>query len=148
MTVGGFGHAAGASVGLLLLCAAVAGCGKASPRTGASRGPVVAVNERDFHIEAPTNLAPGPVTLRVHNEGPDQHELIVVPTTDGKLPIRPDGLTVDEETVEESEPGSLEPGEPGAVRYLHLNLAPGRYILFCNMEGHYMGGMHHEVVVG
>jgi uncharacterized cupredoxin-like copper-binding protein len=124
------------------------GCGKASPRRTGAAGPVVPVTERDFHIEAPTRLAAGPVTLRVHNEGPDQHELIVVPTKDGKVPLRADGLTVAEEVIAESEPGSLEPGEPGAVRYLHLNLAPGRYILFCNMEGHYMGGMHHEVVVG
>ena len=36
---------------------------------------------------------------------------------------------------------------PGAVRTLHLKLAPGRYIFFCNMAGHYLGGMHHEVVV-
>ena len=30
---------------------------------------------------------------------------------------------------------------------LKLHLAPGRYLLFCNMEGHYMGGMHTELVV-
>jgi len=142
-------QATAAGSALLLACAAVAGCGKSSPRPpAAAAGPVVAVTERDFHIEGPTRLKAGPVTLRVHNEGPDQHELIVVPTTSGRLPLRADGLTVAEEAIAESEPGSLEPGEPGAVRYLHLNLAPGRYILFCNMEGHYMGGMHHEVVVG
>ena len=59
----------------------------------------------------------------------------------------PDGLTVDEEAVERSEPGSLEPGAPGAVRDLTVQLKPGRYILFCNMEGHYMAGMHTELVV-
>ena len=138
----------GPLLGVMLLCATIAGCGKSNPRTAASSGPVVEVTERDFQIEAPTHLAAGPVTLRVHNEGPDQHELIVVPRPAGRLPLRRDGLTVAEESVEESEPGALEPGEPGAVRDLHVNLAPGRYIFFCNMEGHYMGGMHHEVVVG
>jgi len=147
MAIRGFSHAAGPLIAGLLLCAAIVGCGKANPTTAHS-GPVVGVTERDFQIEAPTHLAAGPVTLRVHNEGPDQHELIVAPIKDGKLPLRQDGLTVDEEAIEESEPGALEPGEPGAVRYLHVNLSPGRYVFFCNMEGHYMGGMHHEVVVG
>jgi uncharacterized cupredoxin-like copper-binding protein len=26
-------------------------------------------------------------------------------------------------------------------------LAPGRYVLFCNMSGHYLGGMHRLLVV-
>ncbi len=54
----------------------------------------------------------------------------------------------DEESVESSEPGSLEPGGPDARRVLKVNLAPGRYVFFCNMEGHFMAGMHHEVAVG
>ncbi len=134
-------------LGGLLACAAVLGCGKANPKVARS-GPTVTVTERDFQIEAPTHLPAGPVTLRVHNEGPDQHELIVAPATNGPPALRRDGLTVDEEAIEASEPGALEPGEPGAVRYLHVDLKPGRYVFFCNMEGHYMGGMHHEVVVG
>jgi uncharacterized cupredoxin-like copper-binding protein len=133
---------------LLVLCGlATWGCGSGTPDSTIV-GAVVAVTERDFHIEAPAHLKAGAVDLRVHNEGPDQHELIVVPTDGKGLPTRKDGLTVDEEAVESSEPGSLEPGEPGAVRNLEVNLKPGRYIFFCNMEGHYMGGMHTEVVVG
>jgi uncharacterized cupredoxin-like copper-binding protein len=30
----------------------------------------------------------------------------------------------------------------GADETLALSLQPGRYVFFCNMEGHYMGGMH------
>jgi uncharacterized cupredoxin-like copper-binding protein len=33
------------------------------------------------------------------------------------------------------------------VRTLRLKLTPGRYVFFCNMAGHYLGGMRHEVVV-
>ena len=25
---------------------------------------------------------------------------------------------------------------------LVIHLAPGRYVFFCNLEGHYLGGMH------
>ena len=121
------------------------GCGGAASAPVA--GSVIAVAERDFHISAPTHLRAGPVVLRVHNVGPDQHELIVARLTGSGLPLRRDGLTIDEEALTRDEPGSLEPGQPGVTRDLAINLAPGRYVLFCNMEGHYLGGMHHEIVV-
>ena len=124
---------------------ALSGCG--STRASAAPEHAVAVQERDFHITAPVVLDSGTVTLRVHNEGPDQHELIIVPGTLASLALRHDGLTVDEEAVEASEPGSLEPGEPGSVRDLTVQLKPGHYVFFCNMEGHFMAGMHTEVEV-
>jgi uncharacterized cupredoxin-like copper-binding protein len=130
-----------------VLAAALAGCGGAR-RSSAPAGRRVDVSERDFHIEAPTHLPAGRLVIRVHNEGPDQHELIVVPGAGSALPIRVDGVTVDEEAVEASEPGSLPPGEPGSTRLLAVDLKPGRYVFFCNMEGHFMGGMHAEVTVG
>ena len=124
---------------------AASGCGKAA-HTAKSTA-VVSITESDFHIAAPTQLKAGNVVLRISNKGPDRHELIVV-RTDGKaLPLRSDGLTVNEEAVEKREAGALEPGAPGGKRELAVNLAPGRYTFICNMEGHYMSGMHHEVVV-
>ena len=128
-----------------LLCPALAGCGESD--AGASARRTVGVTERDFHIEAPTSLKTGTYTFDVANDGATDHELIIAPTSNGALPLRPDGLTVDEEAFETREPGSLEPGGPGARRTLTVHLAPGRYIFFCNMEGHFMAGMHTEVVV-
>jgi uncharacterized cupredoxin-like copper-binding protein len=139
-----------ASTLVLAACAAaattLAGCGGAG-HANAGGGRVAQVSERDFHISAPARLPAGKVTLQVTNEGPDRHELIIVPATAAALPLRSDGLTVDEEAVEGSEPGSLEPGRSGSVRRLTVDLAPGRYVFFCNMEGHFMGGMHAEVQV-
>ena len=138
-----------ASLTLAAACALVpmglSGCG--STRASAASEHAVAVAERDFHITAPAVLGSGTVTLRVHNEGPDQHELIVVPGTVASLPVRTDGMTVNEEAVETSEPGSLDPGEPGSKRDLTVQLKPGHYVFFCNMAGHFMAGMHTEVVV-
>ena len=37
--------------------------------------------------------------------------------------------------------GTLEPGSPGSIRGLKVDLRPGRYELLCNMSGHYLGGM-------
>jgi uncharacterized cupredoxin-like copper-binding protein len=124
----------------------LAACGTAAPVKPAN-GAIAAVTEGDFAIAAPTQLKAGNVVLRVHNNGPEEHELIVVRVRDPRLPFRPDGFTVDEEAVQHSEPGSLVPGQPGSTRDLQLHLAPGRYVLFCNMAGHYLGGMHSNLVV-
>jgi uncharacterized cupredoxin-like copper-binding protein len=133
---------------LALVGSACAGCG--AQQRAAEPGGAVAVNERDFHISAPARLRAGEVALRVDNHGPDKHELIVArvgPAGAAGLPLRADGLTLNEEALEKSEVGELEPGAPGSVRTLRLNLAPGHYVFFCNMAGHFLGGMHADVVV-
>jgi uncharacterized cupredoxin-like copper-binding protein len=123
----------------------VAGCGATQLATP---GRVVDVTERDFAIKvSPRTLAAGDVVLRAINRGPDQHELIVARVRDPNLPLRSDGLTVDEDGFEKSIVGVLEPGAPNSVRELRVQLKPGHYVLFCNMSGHFMGGMRADVVV-
>jgi hypothetical protein len=133
----------------LALIAAIAliagGCGGSS--RSQARGPVLRVDERDFSISAPRQVDAGDVTLRVDNLGPDGHELLVVRLGNGGLPMRSDGRTVDEEALAHRGLRALEPGASGAVRDLQVHLTPGRYVLFCNMSGHYLGGMHRVLVV-
>ena len=62
------------------------------------------------------------------------------------LPRRADGLTVNEDAIEKQTVGTLEPGM--GTRDIALHLAPGRYVMFCNMSGHFKGGMHKDLVVG
>jgi uncharacterized cupredoxin-like copper-binding protein len=108
---------------------------------------VLRVTVGDFHIKAPKRVFSRDVRLLVHNRGPDAHELIVLRARNSHLPLRPDGTTVDEEALERATVGILEPGAPGSVRQLLLHLPPGRYVLICNMSGHFLGGMHTELVV-
>ena len=118
-----------------------------SPATPAPATPITA-SERDFAISLPHVVNAGPVDIQVSNHGPDQHELIGVRASSAaSLPLRGDGLTVDEEALARREVGSLEPGKSGGVRDLHVVLRPGRYVFFCNMAGHFMAGMHAVVVV-
>jgi uncharacterized cupredoxin-like copper-binding protein len=109
--------------------------------------PATRVSERDFSISVPKRLSAGTHVLTVHNRGPVDHELIVVRAGGRQLPFRRDGLTVNEDAVETTTAGTLEPGPPGATRALRVSLRPGRYEFFCNMSGHYLGGMHKVVVV-
>jgi uncharacterized cupredoxin-like copper-binding protein len=125
----------------------VSGCASSgqAAKPGAT---VVPVKERDFKIAAKRHDLPaGKVDFVVSNRGPDAHEFIVVKEIYSRLPMRSDGLTVSEEALERFKAGSLEPGQPGGTRNLDLQLTPGRYVLFCNMSGHFMGGMHTDLEV-
>lgn len=129
----------------ILTSLAVPGCGQRHASTG-GRPEVVPVTERDFHISAPKRIPAGDVVLSVKNRGPDDHELILVKAGRSHLPYRADGMTVDEDAVERSTVGALEPGAPG-TRRLRVRLTPGRYLLLCNMAGHYIGGMDRKLEV-
>ena len=125
-----------AAIALLLGSACT---GAAPPRAGTS----VAIHEHDFRIDASAiTVASGTVSFDVHNDAPATHEFVVVRTDDpdDRLPIAADGISVDEDVL--TSVGELSDVPAGADETLSLSLAPGRYVYFCNMEGHYMGGMH------
>ena len=134
----------GAFVGLALFGLALLSSCSSSRAHRAADGAAVRVTERDFRITvAPARVRAGDVRLLIRNKGPDTHELIVVRAS--HLPLRTDGLTVDEEAL--ATIGTEEGQSPGAVHELRLHLKPGRYELFCNMAGHYLGGMRAVLVV-
>lgn len=83
----------------------------------------------DFEIKLPQQpIGPGPVALRVTNDGPTIHNLSVRDTS-GRLRLRTSDL------------------DPGASGTLSGRLAPGRYVAFCSLPGHESLGMKLEVVV-
>jgi len=127
-----------------LLASARAG-GAHSQRTSP---PQIRVAERDFRVKAPRHVSAGRFELRVTNSGPDTHELFVVRASTTKLPVRSDGLTLDEDAFKPRTAGTVDGIPPGDTRTLRVTLARGRYVLFCNMAGHYLAGMHTELVVG
>jgi uncharacterized cupredoxin-like copper-binding protein len=109
----------------------------------APQGTPVDVTLRDFHIQTTQQtVAAGSVVFQVQNDAPMTHEFIVVRTDlpDDQLPIGSDGLSVNEEWL--SSVGEIDEVPASESRSLALDLAPGRYVFFCNLEGHYLGGMH------
>lgn len=106
-------------------------------------GTPVDVALKDFHIQTTEQtVAAGSVVFQVHNDAPMTHEFVVVRTDlpDDQLPIGSDGLRVNEEWL--SSMGELDDVPASESRSLSLDLTPGRYVFFCNLEGHYLGGMH------
>jgi uncharacterized cupredoxin-like copper-binding protein len=116
-----------------------------SQRGSAQAG--IDVKVRDFAIKAPKRMAAGEAVLRVTNTGPATHELVLVRVDGKKLPLRPDNLTLDETRLEPRTVDILEDVHPNTVRSWKLQLTPGRYVLLCNMSGHYLGGMHRGLTV-
>jgi uncharacterized cupredoxin-like copper-binding protein len=114
------------------------GCTRETPN-----GTPVDVTLKDFSITPATQtIRTGDVLLRASNEAPIIHEFIVVRTDlpPDRLPIGPDGLSVNEDWL--SSMGEIEETPPGETGTLPLTLPPGHYVFFCNLEGHYLGGMH------
>jgi uncharacterized cupredoxin-like copper-binding protein len=108
---------------------------------------VVRVKERDFRIRVrPTRFEAGKVRFVVENAGPVDHEMIIVRKRRNAIPLRADELTVDEEALDPTV-ATLEPAGPGSTREVRLNLPKGSYEIFCNMAGHYLGGMRAFFVV-
>jgi uncharacterized cupredoxin-like copper-binding protein len=115
-----------------------------------SGGTPVNVLLEDFKVKKDAADVPaGTVSFRIRNQGPTTHEFIVVRTdrAPDELPLQRDGLTVDEEgpgveLVDEAEALDIDDRQT-----LVLDLAPGHYVMYCNLEGHYLGGMHAALTV-
>lgn len=132
------------------LCAcviAVAGLSACSSHSTSEQDVVVRVTLKDFRIKVSRlHVRAGEVRFVVKNKGPDTHELLIA-RTGASLPMRADGVTADEEALEPVTVDEVEAESPGALSVLRVKLRPGRYELFCNMAGHYLGGMRARLVV-
>ena len=106
---------------------------------GAANKAVVKVSLKEFKvIPTPTSAPRGAVTFSVRNTGKLEHELVVLKTNvaPAKLPVK-SGKAVEAGRVGKIGAPKL---KPGAARTLNLNLGAGKYVLLCNLPGHYQAG--------
>jgi uncharacterized cupredoxin-like copper-binding protein len=103
----------------------------------------------------PTVVPAGKVSLVARNMGWRTHELVVLRLADdasaGQRVPDADGKVDEASSVGEAS-SSCAAGEgegitSGAVGWVTLDLAPGRYELVCNLTNHYANGMHQELDV-
>ena len=88
----------------------------------------------------PTSVAAGTVTFTVTNEGVKKHEFVVL-----KTDVAADKLHVEGDEVVEDDydsPGEIGDLPAGATDTLTLDLPAGKYVLICNLKGHYRMGMY------
>jgi uncharacterized cupredoxin-like copper-binding protein len=128
-----------AAAAVLAILAVVASACAAAP-SDTSEVPSLYVEMSDFKIttDHPTVTA-GHVVIGIRNHASMVHELKVI-----KTDLAPDQLPIDGATAkvkEDGKVGGLENVSGGASRKLVLELGPGKYVLICNIAGHYQLGM-------
>ncbi len=127
-------------VGLAVTIAACAGASETIPADVD-----VAVHMKDYKVELSTDtVKPGTVKFGVKNEGGMEHsfELIILktdpfdklPTSDGKA--KEDGLVKQVKSL-----------PVGKVSVVSADLAAGKYVIICNIAGHYQLGMKAALTV-
>jgi len=140
-------------VGLVAALLAVAGCssgGVAGATSVAATAKSADASLSEFKIALDnSNLAAGSVTFTVANKGTIAHEFVVL-----KTDLSPDAIPsngeggIEEEGNEKIEViDEAEDIAPGVTTSLTVDLKPGRYLVMCNVPGHFIGGMHASVQV-
>ncbi|KQV28078.1 copper resistance protein [Rhizobium sp. Root1203] len=85
----------------------------------------------------------GETTFTVHNDAmTEEHEMVLVKlkSADQKIPYIDAKQRIDEKRLKSM--GEVSELKPGADGTLKAKLAPGAYLLICNIKGHYEAGMH------
>ena len=106
---------------------------------------LLATPAKEFKFQLPTPSAKaGKITFVASNKGKLDHELVVLKTNlpPGKLPIK------GTKAVEKGRVGKLPPVKPGKTKTLTLTLKSGKYVLICNIAGHYAAGSRAGFKVG
>lgn len=118
---------------------------------GASGGRQLTIKMGDYFF-APANgsAKAGKTVIEAPNEGSVEHELVVFKTNmdPAKLPTEGGG-GVDEEKLDEvaEEAGEVPDVEAGETKSGNFKLTPGKYVIFCNLPGHYAQGMYGTLTV-
>ena len=137
--------------GLATLCAAtvlaLAACGGAANGAAASHTATATVSEFKIALDTAT-LAVGQDTIAIRNGGTITHEFVVARTdlAADALPVGADG-GVDEEATEVTHVDEVEDIAAGSTGSLTVSLPAGHYVVFCNLPGHYKGGMRAAIDV-
>jgi uncharacterized cupredoxin-like copper-binding protein len=134
------------------------GCGSDSGTTtvsdtspapaAAAKSITIDMGEYYYKPKAATARA-GSVTITATNSGKLPHELVLAHTdaAPAKLPTLPDG-SVDEAKLEAQgkAPGEIPEVAAGKSGKDTLKLPAGRYVMYCNIPGHYAAGMYGTLI--
>ena len=120
-------------------------------------GTSVNVTLKEFAIAIDQATVPaGEITFRVKNGGTIVHEMVVAKTdlAPEKLPLLTAGSTIEEGhavgDVDEEQldsPGEVSDVPVGQTSNATFKLEPGKYVLYCNLAGHYKLGMFTTFIV-
>ena len=121
----------------LVIAFIVAACG------GGAKASIVRVVAQEWSFQpSVASVGTGPVTFEVVNRGKQEHELVILKTD---LPAAALKMRANEDKVDEDASGKnvgeVEGIEAGHTKAGTFDLPLGRYVLLCNIAGHYKAGM-------
>jgi len=109
----------------------------APPADTATSGAVVSVALAEWKlVPSQATVRPGRVTFVVRNDGSIVHELVVLRSDRHHHSLKVQGG----KAVETGRLGRIPQVPSGVSRRLTLRLPAGRYVLLCNLLGHYQAG--------
>lgn len=124
--------------------------------TGADTGTAavtgaVTVKMGDFFFDPKdVTVAAGSVTMSTPNVGKVEHELVLFKSDADPASLPVSGGEVDEEAFEEQgaeEVGEIDDVQPGQTKEKSFDLTAGKYVMICNLPGHYQQGMYGSATV-
>lgn len=107
------------------------------------------VTEKEMEIQlSPVTVPAGLVEFIVSNQGQLPHEMEIIKTDlpFDQLPLKGDRLDTKKAGQEIAE---IEEDEltSGVISSLRINLTPGKYLIECNLPGHFQAGMKAQFIV-
>ena len=132
-------------VATLAVAAAAVGALRAAAGEAGAQATRVKVGLKEFVVApSPRSARAGKVAFAVRNTGKLPHELIVVKTNRpaAKLPVK------GSRAVTTGRVAAVPPLKPGKSRTLTATLKAGKYVLLCNLPGHYQAGQRTGFRVG
>jgi uncharacterized cupredoxin-like copper-binding protein len=126
------------------LAAAAAITALAASTAFAAGGGPVAVTLKEFKVvPAPKSVTAGKVVFTVKNVGKVAHEMVVVKTNKAPGSLAGSGSEASEVVTV----GKVQSLKSGKTAKLTLTLKAGKYVLLCNLPGHYKAGQYTAFVV-
>jgi uncharacterized cupredoxin-like copper-binding protein len=127
-----------ATAASLTAAGALAGVALAGPAASGTTVKVTLGKPSELKMQAaPAAVKAGPVTFVVTNKGKAPHEMVVVPLAKGETKV----AMKNGRAVEKGALGEAPEMGGGKTKTITLNLKKGKYVLLCNVPGHYAGGM-------
>ena len=121
-----------------------------TPETSSAEATKIEVTAKEMAFQlSSTTASAGPVEFVVKNVGKEPHEFVVLKNdlADKKLPLKGDSLDEDAKGFKNLGEIGENKLKSGATETLKVNLTPGRYLLVCNLPGHYKAGMKADFTV-
>jgi uncharacterized cupredoxin-like copper-binding protein len=126
-------------IGLVAVAVLVAtGLYHAADRAQAATNLTATLSEWKIAL-SPTDVLAGDITIAAKNQGAVEHELVLLKTDVAADKLEMAGNRVNEDKYKSA--GEIADFSPGKTESQTFKLDPGKYVLICNITGHYQQGM-------